>query len=502
MPSSLFRHACLLAASALLVVLPAHAQQDAAKPCVYTPIAKLPVSYKGPMLGITVQGRINGKPASLLVNTGIFHHLLTLTGAKRHGLQLRNSGSKSGISGYSHTYTARLDEFFIGPAGAGRVDLEVLADHSVPPAHDAMIGTNYLMQADLELWLAQKQITLFQPANCDGRFLAYWDPKAVSIPFTMSPGYKPEFEVSLNGVTLTAGIDTSATASMVTLEAAKRIGLKLDAPNVERIRDTAGIGAATSASWSAVFDSLQIGTEKISSPRLNVVEAGHLQVDMLLGADFLRAHRVLVAVSQHRLYFSYVGGDALSQRRSIEPWVLQEALGGNADAQMALARAHLGRQDEASQKEGQAWVERAAINGNPEANTFIGRRLLQQGRPAEAAYRLRKAVDAQPTARHTALWLYAARMRNQEAELGRQELETNFARDDDDWPAPVARFYLGKLGEEELLEEARSGARSARGNVCQAWGHIAERRVWKGDAAGADAARARQRQECAANGAP
>jgi hypothetical protein len=29
---------------------------------------------------------------------------------------------------------------------------------------------------------------------------------------------------------------------------------------------------------------------------------------MLLGADFLRAHRTLVAHSQHRLYFTYVGG--------------------------------------------------------------------------------------------------------------------------------------------------------------------------------------------------
>lgn len=29
---------------------------------------------------------------------------------------------------------------------------------------------------------------------------------------------------------------------------------------------------------------------------------------MLLGVDFLRAHRVLVAHSQHRIYFTYGGG--------------------------------------------------------------------------------------------------------------------------------------------------------------------------------------------------
>jgi hypothetical protein len=30
--------------------------------------------------------------------------------------------------------------------------------------------------------------------------------------------------------------------------------------------------------------------------------------EMLLGSDFLRAHRILVAHSQDKLYFSYVGG--------------------------------------------------------------------------------------------------------------------------------------------------------------------------------------------------
>ena len=30
--------------------------------------------------------------------------------------------------------------------------------------------------------------------------------------------------------------------------------------------------------------------------------------EMLLGADFLQSHRVLVALSQMRLYFTYLGG--------------------------------------------------------------------------------------------------------------------------------------------------------------------------------------------------
>ena len=35
---------------------------------------------------------------------------------------------------------------------------------------------------------------------------------------------------------------------------------------------------------------------------------------MLLGADFLRAHRVLVAHSQRKMYFTYEGGPVFQPR--------------------------------------------------------------------------------------------------------------------------------------------------------------------------------------------
>ena len=37
--------------------------------------------------------------------------------------------------------------------------------------------------------------------------------------------------------------------------------------------------------------------------------------DMLIGADFLRAHRVLISMSQRRMYVSYLGGEVFRKRR-------------------------------------------------------------------------------------------------------------------------------------------------------------------------------------------
>ena len=39
---------------------------------------------------------------------------------------------------------------------------------------------------------------------------------------------------------------------------------------------------------------------------------------MLLGADFLRAHRLLVAHSQRKIYFTYAGGTVFQETRALK----------------------------------------------------------------------------------------------------------------------------------------------------------------------------------------
>lgn len=479
----------------LLLSFAASAQQPDPNRCRYINLATLPLAYSGPDLSMTTQGRINGKPATLLVDTGAYETLLTRTGAERHGLLLRHSGDIAyGVGGVSRIYNARVDEFAAGPATMGRGSLQVIGDTTAPPSFDGLAGAPFLLQADLEFSLATKELKFFHPSNCKDSFLAYWDDNAVEIPFepSFSTSPNPEFTVTLNGHKLTAIIDSGSSSSTITLGAAKRAGLKLDASGVG---DISGVGGERVAHWTAMFNTLQIGAETIRNAEIGVIDARHPDVDILLGADFLRSHRVLFAMSQKKLYFSYIGGEPLSVRHRIEPWVQREADLGNADAQMFLAALYLnGKQSDPAK--GQAWMERAAGGGSPQANTLIGRRLLQQGRHAEAAERLRKALDVFPSGRHTALWLYVARVRSGQAELGKRELETAFARETDEWPGPIASYYLGKMNEKDLLKEARDNRERAKVQVCLARVHIAERLAFAGDEARVAAARAQQEPDC------
>ena len=118
----------------------------------------------------------------------------------------------------------------------------------------------------------------------------------------------------------------------------------------------------------------------------------------MLGDDFLRSHRVLFAMSQRKIYFSYVGGQPFEQQRTLASWIQAEADAGNGDAQMRVAsmyaRGDRGVPDEAAAA---SWLEKAAVNGNGYANLFSGRALLLQGRALDAAPRLRLALDKLPS---------------------------------------------------------------------------------------------------------
>lgn len=452
--------------------------QTAPAGCRYTAVARVPVSYTGPSLSPTIPGVIEGKPAHMLVDTGAFETLLTRTGTERRGMLLRNTGTLAhGIGGSTRLYAAKVKDFGVGPARSAAGYLRVVADTGFTPDFDAIVGAPFLLQADLEVSLATKEIKFFRPTNCSEAFLGYWSEDALVIPFeaSASDSPNPHFSVFLNGYRLDAIIDSGAAVTVVDLEAAKRAGLKMDAPGMVRMGDTVGVGERRVARWTTTVDKLTIGNENINNARIGVTDTrGAARADVVLGADFLRSHRVLFAMSQKKLYFSYVGGQPLGQRDTLEPWMQQEADAGNADAQFALSTMYRnGRGVAKDPALAAAWLGKAAAAGQPHANLQAGETLLLEGQHGEAAKRLRAALDQLPAERRGALWLYLARVRGNQVELGRQELATTIGRSqDDEWPVPIAQHFLGKINSTELLRRAGQDQATAKRRTCMAQGFM------------------------------
>jgi len=452
-PFTLRRLAALVLSGAACVSAAAHAENN---DCEYRTIATLPLSYTGPGLEVTTTGSINGQAAPMLVDTGAHALMLTESGAVRHGLRLQESGREvEGVGGSAPVYTTTVKEFAIGSARIGKTGLRVIGEHARSAPYDAIVGVPFLLQGDLEISLATKEIRMFKPVNCGHAFLAYWNRSASVLPFEWGfDGHRnPRFTVKINGKSLSAMIDTGASITSISRLAAKELGFRADAAHARKLDDVYGVGADATARWHAVFQHIQIGQEVIENAPLSVIDHQSSMSDIVLGTDFLRAYRVLIAMSQRKIYVSYVGGQPFRTTQTVEPWLEREAESGNGSAQLALARIYTAGEGVADPAKARAWLERAAAAGEPHALLHTGHQLALEGQFDAGAQRMRKALDKLPGTRQGALWLYLARVRSGQAELARTELAARLADDAIDLPSsPVSGLYLGKFSAEQVLE--------------------------------------------------
>jgi hypothetical protein len=498
MTTSAFTRGLLL--SGALLCAAAHAG-DTPPHCQFVQIAELPLHYTGPGLQVTTDGTINDVSGPMLVDTGSFESMLTRTGTERRDLSLSITGRHAiGVGGYSRLYNTRLSEFSVGPAKSGRGWFWVVGDTGDAPAFDAIVGAPFLLQADMELSLAEKKMRFFRGLNCTKAFLGYWQGDIYEIPFVhhVDNSPNPHFAVEVNGKELEAMIDSGAHVTAITANAARSIGLKLDAPGVTRAGYVVGIGTDRAQRWRTTVD-LKIGAESVKNADIGVLGAdGPSGIDVILGDDFLRAHRVLFAMSQHKLYISYVGGEPFKQRTVLEPWLVQEAESGNPDAQLALASVYgNGSGVPADPVAAESWLHKAAASGNPRASLQLGRTDMTHRRFDDAARHLRAALDQMPAERTGALWLYLARVHLGQQDLGKQELAKAFASTGrEEWPRPIAEFFIGQIDEAALLKAAADESALAKARTCTATGYMAELYGARGDKDKAESATANWRAQC------
>ena len=309
-------HPLRLLAAALLALSVAAAVQaaDAPPACHYAQWPALPLeqTHGGALI---IDGTINQAPVHMLVDTAASTTQLMRTTADRLGLSLtRIRMTMVGVGGRASVFRTKVDDIGIGDMHAQDKRFAVLDSHHAASA-DVLLGTDFLFQKDLEIALAEQQIRFFQADGCDDKFLAYWDPKAseIALDSRTNKTRRPTIAIQLNGVTLQAIIDTGAQRSLIGLEAARRAGVTPQSPGVVPTHPVVGIGSAVVPVWNATFDTFAIGDETIKRAEIGIAD---LQIgrrygsapDMLLGRDFLLAHRLLFAFSQNRLYFSYLGG--------------------------------------------------------------------------------------------------------------------------------------------------------------------------------------------------
>jgi tetratricopeptide (TPR) repeat protein/predicted aspartyl protease len=280
-------------------------------------VAELPVTMSGmrPM----VHAQINGSDALFIADSGAFYSALTPAAAAQYKLHLSAAPfgfGVSGVGGEAQVWLTRVETFTILNVAVPHVEF-LVAGNDLGRGAVGLLGQNvFRLFGDVEYDLAAGVIRLVQTKDCRNSPLAYW---AKSQPFSVididwASAESPHTtgDAYVNGARIRVLFDTGAGVSTLSLDAAKRAGITPDSAGVIPAGMASGMGRHFVPTWIAPFASFKIGDEEIRNTRLRIgalaLYSDRRPVDMLLGPDFFLSHRVYVANSQRKLYFTYNGG--------------------------------------------------------------------------------------------------------------------------------------------------------------------------------------------------
>jgi tetratricopeptide (TPR) repeat protein/predicted aspartyl protease len=301
-----------LAAFALFPVSGFAAQAEV---CKIGRIAELPVTMNG--LRPMVDAKIDGKDARFIADSGAFYSLISPAAAAEYTLRVDPAPLNirlKGIGGSARAEMTTVKAFTIAGATLKNVPFFV-GGADMGSGAAGLLGQNVLRIADVEYDLSNGAIRLMKPeSGCSKTsMMAYWTRPGDAYSLIDIAWATPEFPHTtstayLDGTKIRVLFDTGAATSVLSLRAAERAGVKTDGPNVVNAGYFRGIGSSPVQTWIAPFDSFKIGDEEVKHTRLRIGPLSNPDADMLIGADFFLSHRVYVASSQHKLYFTYNGG--------------------------------------------------------------------------------------------------------------------------------------------------------------------------------------------------
>ncbi len=278
-----------------------------------------------------VEAEINGQKVIFLLDTGA--EISTLSGAAAERLGLRavpTGGEMMGVGGRRRLNMITLQSLKLADSNIGEFRIGVISgDDFGDPRVVGLLGRDLFGQTEVEFDLGEGKVRLFHAENCpQGQSLAYWTqtPEVAVMDRPARTNLTDPFKVNLtlNNSRVEAILDSGAGVSTITAGAAGAAGARAMPNPDEGKAVVAGIGSAAVETRIVRFDQMILGDETIRGVKLRVGDLFSANAEtslgsriavvpdglpqMLIGADFLRSHRVLISSSQARLYFTYSGG--------------------------------------------------------------------------------------------------------------------------------------------------------------------------------------------------
>lgn len=282
-----------------------------ASKCQLNDFGTMPVEMEGGRA--TTMVKINGQDTRFQLDTGAFFNIMSGARASALGLTLHPApfGFRiMGVGGSAEVQITHVKQFGILNTTLDNIDFIVGGTDT----GYGVLGANLLDFADVEIDLAHGKLTLFKAEHCGDAGMAYWAKDSYNL-VDLEPAYNNNdrrtfLNVVINGKKVRALLDSGASATLLSRDAAERVGIDLKAPDIKVSSSTYGFGAKVVRTWIVHIDKFSVGTETIQHSEMQVLDGslGNSETEMLLGVDFLLAHHMFIANSQHKAYFTYNGG--------------------------------------------------------------------------------------------------------------------------------------------------------------------------------------------------
>ncbi|MGX4644446.1 hypothetical protein [Massilia sp. SYSU DXS3249] len=284
------------------------AQRGIEAGCVIGTPTVLPITFARGDEGPTIPGTIADQPVSLSVDTESRVTMLYRPAMEKLGIPVRSAETNS----IGQTiFIANIPSLTVGP-------LRGKGYFSVLDAKDdiaASLGADYLARNDVDIWWAGKQLQFTNPKGCRKSFLATWDPAAHVVPFEIDQlrkDFRPWFKVKINGGEIDTIFATSNSMTLLDLHTAARFGISPQSPGAVEEDSIVGWRDKVQRVWRVPVAEMSIGPYRVQNAVIRITDLTLSGEMMALGADFLRHHRVLISMSQRRLYISHLGGPSFS----------------------------------------------------------------------------------------------------------------------------------------------------------------------------------------------
>jgi len=272
---------------------------------------------------------INGVPKYMLLDTGGAFAEITGDAADELNLQRRKGNFELyNVSGkYSSEFTSAA--LTIGAIKADNAIFVIAPGSNLfGKGSDAVgiLGPDILEHYDVHLDFGANKLSILSQDHCEGKVI-YWPASVIAVvPLRVLDSGHILFPVKLDGISMTALLDTGASNTALTIPAANReFNFKLgsaDAPIADALPDRPGSYTYKHTFKTLDFDGVAVGNlpvriipDVLKKVTENKPELGsHLadrkkdedKVDMLVGMDVLRHFHVYIAYKEQKLYITPV----------------------------------------------------------------------------------------------------------------------------------------------------------------------------------------------------